>query len=65
MVKLMVDVNLDPPDHLKNINDGGLQLIKLQEYLLSKMEDAGMRPPVDGSTIESMLADVHNKWEKE
>lgn len=45
MVKLMIETQLNPPEDIKNINDGGAQLIRLMEHMLTKMEKAGMKPP--------------------
>lgn len=64
MVMLMVDATLNPPDNIQGMNDGGAQLIRMQEYLLSVLEGAGMRPPVTGS-ISSQIAAIHNQWEPE
>lgn len=45
MLKLMIDINLNPPADIANMNDGGQQLIRMQDYILTKMEEAGMIPP--------------------
>jgi len=47
MLKLMLDIHYNPPESIRGMNDGGQQTIRFFDYMLSKMEEAGMLPPPD------------------
>jgi hypothetical protein len=45
MIKMMVQIQLNPPKHIREMNDGAAQIVRLIDYMLSEMEEAGMYPP--------------------
>jgi len=53
MLKLMIDIVFNPPKDIAGMNDGGQQVIRMQDYMLTKMEEAGMLPPMSEETMSS------------
>jgi len=66
MVLLMYAWMLELPEDIKNMNDGGQQMYRSMDFILDKIEKAGMLPPCKpwsdepGTTWQS----VHS-WEDE
>ena len=46
MVLLMYSWMLEPPVEIKQISDGGQQMYMMMNHILSKIEQAGMLPPM-------------------
>ena len=75
MIKMMVQIQLNPPKHIREMNDGAAQIVRLIDYMLSEMEEAGMLPPMSDETMDSnpfhvtdaILESVAHdfKWESE
>ena len=45
MTLLMYAWMLEPPKNISQIHDGGQQMYKMMEFILGKMEEAGILPP--------------------
>lgn len=57
MLILMVDYMFNPPENIKNMNDGGQQIIVMMKTLLEKMEEAGMKAPsVSGEKAQFLIS---------
>jgi hypothetical protein len=66
MIKLMVEIEFNPPKHIRDMNDGFAQVVRLMDYMLAEMEKAGMLPP-PRTRLSKMLGDDSPgfKWEEE
>ncbi len=60
MILLMYSWMLELPDDIKNMSDGGQQMYRSMDFILSKMEEAGIKPPQTYLTNEPDYT-----WEEE
>lgn len=74
MIIVMMKSMLNIPENIKNMNDGGQQLIRKMDYLLSILESEGMLPPKTEEVFEYYgceddepeISTIYvNKWEPE
>ena len=52
MLKLMLEAQVNPPEYISNMSDGGEQMVRLMSHILTIMEDAGMLPPTRPAKLE-------------
>ena len=73
MIMLMFAWMLEPPKNISQIHDGGQQMYKMMEFILGKIEEAGMLPPLNEQQIqegidlgfEKVVRACELEWEEE
>lgn len=67
MILLMYAWMLDLPKDIKNMHDGGQQMYRSMDFILSKIEEAGMLPPLNEKIYKKPLKIkiTMHEWEPE
>lgn len=63
VVMMMAATMFNPPEHIRDMSDGGQQTIRMMDHILAQLEAIGMLPPeivIDYSPLTTT-----NMWEKE